>query len=102
MWTNAAEYDLPAMLTAGQWELLEKNVTAFGPFEELTREVSSSSACAPDVILVINVVKCILGQENEANKGIKTMKNTLLEAVNSHFGPQNSVATLLDPRYKDK
>lgn len=59
-----AEYDLLATLTANQWGLLEKTVTALAPFEELTREVSSSSASASDVIPVVSVFKRILTQEN--------------------------------------
>lgn len=52
-------------------------------FEKLTREVSSSSASASDVIPIVSVFKRVLTQENEANEGIKTMKGTILEAVNT-------------------
>ena len=70
-----AEYDLPATLTANQWGVLEKTVAALSPFEELTGEVSSSSAS--DVIPIFSVLKCVLTRENEADEGIKTMKGTL-------------------------
>ncbi|XP_065109329.1 zinc finger BED domain-containing protein 4-like [Paramisgurnus dabryanus] len=87
--------------------LLEKIITVLAPFEELTKEVSSSSAFASDVIPSVSVLKRILTQQNEADEGIKTMKSTLLEAVNRRFRdvestPLYSVATLLDPRYKDR
>lgn len=101
-----AEYDLPATLTATKWGLLEKTVQALAPFEELTREVSSSSASASDVIPIVQVLKRLLSQPQEADEGIRTMKGTLLEAVRRRFThletePIYSVATLLDPRYKD-
>nr|XP_020456691.1 zinc finger BED domain-containing protein 4-like [Monopterus albus] len=101
----AAEYDLPATLTANQWGLLEKTVTALAPFEELTMEVSSASAS--DVILIVCVLKRALRREDPADEGAKTMKTTLFEAVDRRFSavesePLYSVATLLDPRYKDR
>ncbi|XP_077063451.1 zinc finger BED domain-containing protein 4-like [Siphateles boraxobius] len=102
-----AEYDLPATLTANQWGLLEKASTVLAPFEEMTRAVSASSASLADVIPVVCVLKRVLSRENEDDQGIKTMKSTLLDAVNRRFNdvesePLYSVATLLDPRYKDR
>ncbi|CAI5678562.1 zinc finger BED domain-containing protein 4-like [Oreochromis niloticus] len=103
----SAEYDLPATLSAQQWGLLEKVLTALAPFEELTKEVSASSSSASDVIPIVCVLKRVLSRENEADEGIKKMKGTLLEAVNRRFRhvesePLYTVATLLDPRYKDR
>ena len=103
----AADHDLPATLTANQWGLLEKTLAVLEPFEELTRELSSSSASAADVIPAVTVLRRLLHKETEADQGIKTMKSTLLDAVNSRFStveeePLYSVATLLDPRYKDR
>lgn len=102
-----AEYDLPATLTPSQWGLLEKTVAALAPFEEFTREVSSSPASASDVIPIVSVLKCILSRKNKADDRITTMNRALLEAVNRRFRdleskPVYSVATLLDPRYKDR
>ncbi|KAI7792535.1 putative zinc finger BED domain-containing protein 4-like [Triplophysa rosa] len=102
-----AEYDLPYTLTANQWGLLEKTITVLAPFEELTREVSSSFAFASDVIPSVIVLKRILTRQTETDEGIKSMKGTLLEAVNRRFRdvesePLYSLATLLDPRYKDR
>ncbi|XP_035811793.1 zinc finger BED domain-containing protein 4-like [Amphiprion ocellaris] len=102
-----AEYDLPATLTATQWDLLEKTVQVLAPFEELTREVSSSSPSASDVIPMVQVLKRLLSRPEEADEGIRTIKGTLLEAVRRRFThletePIYSVATLLDPRYKHR
>ncbi|XP_051548034.1 zinc finger BED domain-containing protein 4-like [Myxocyprinus asiaticus] len=98
-----AEYDLRATLTANQWGLLEKASTVLAPFEMTTREVSASSASVADVIpIVFSVGKTRL------IRGLRQdMKCTLLDAVNRRFNdvesePLYSVATLLDPRYKDR
>lgn len=102
-----AEYDLPATLTANQWGLLEKASMVLAPFEEMTREVSGSSTSVADVIPIVCVLKRVLIRENKADQGIKTMKSTLLDLVNRRFNEVEStllysVATLLDPRYKDR
>jgi len=97
----AADHELPAVLTVNHWGLLEKTKIVLSPFEELTRTISSSSSTTADVIPTVSV------QERDTDTGIKTMKSTLLQAVNTRFGNiENerlySVATLLDPRYKDR
>ncbi len=103
----AADHELPAVLTANHWALLEKTMIVLSPFEELTRTISSSSSTTADVIPTVSVLKRLLSQERDTDTGIKTMKSTLLQAVNTRFGyiedePLYSVATLLDPRYKDR
>ncbi|KAI2655629.1 Zinc finger BED domain-containing protein 4 [Labeo rohita] len=102
-----ADNDLPSTLTANQWALLEKTSIVLAPFEELTRKVSSATASTADVIPAVTVLKRILAKEGDADTGIKTMKKTLLEAVNRRFDsvedePLYALATLLDPRYKDR
>lgn len=79
---HAADYNLPATLSANEWALLEKTVTVLEPFEELTRHISSATSSAADVISVITVLKHLLAQENSTESGIKTMISTLLQAVN--------------------
>ncbi|KAK0131747.1 Zinc finger BED domain-containing protein 4 [Merluccius polli] len=102
-----ADFDLPTTLTTNQWGLLEKTSVVLEPFEELTRKISSSTASTADVIPAITVLKRILSREGEADAGIRTMKKTLLDAVNRRFvnteqEPLYSIATVLDPRYKDR
>ncbi|KAL1249063.1 hypothetical protein QQF64_022381 [Cirrhinus molitorella] len=77
----ASEYELPDNFTANQWTLLEQTATVLGPFEELTRRVSSSDAMAADVIPAITVLLRLLSRETEEDHGIKTMKGTLATAV---------------------
>nr|XP_054592602.1 zinc finger BED domain-containing protein 4-like [Nothobranchius furzeri] len=103
----AADYNLPATLSANEWGLLEKTVTVLEPFEELTRKISSATSTAADVIPAVAVLKRLLADENSTDSGIKTTKSTLLQAVNRRFSSIESkslyaVATLLDARYKDR
>lgn len=98
---------LPVILTANQWGLLEKASKLLAPFEELTTSISAASATAADVIPSVHVLTRFLSKESEDDQGIKTMKATLLDAVHKRFRhvesePLYAVATLLDPRYKDK
>ncbi|KAI2648703.1 Zinc finger BED domain-containing protein 4 [Labeo rohita] len=102
-----ADYDLPATLTANQWALLEKAVTVLAPLEEVTKQISSSTSSVAEVIPSVTVLKRLLARESQEDTGIKTMKTTLLEAVKKQFAtieeePLYVVATLLDPRFKDR
>ncbi|XP_016392202.1 zinc finger BED domain-containing protein 4-like isoform X1 [Sinocyclocheilus rhinocerous] len=81
----AAERTLPATLTAHQWELMNKTADVLSPFEELTRDVSRETATAADVIPAITVLRRVLSREDDDDQGIKTMKRTLLEAVEKRF-----------------
>ena len=99
--------NLPATLTGNQWSLLEKTATVLKPFQELTAEVSAASSTAADVIPSARVLTRFLDSESEEHRGIQTMKATLLDAVHTRFDsvetePLYAVATILDPRYKDK
>ncbi|KAM4795879.1 zinc finger BED domain-containing protein 4-like [Rhinophrynus dorsalis] len=103
----ASEYELPATLTPNQWSLMEKTLNILSPFEELTRQVSASDALASDVIPAVTVLLRMLSREVDEDHGVKTMKSTLLAAVRKRFSdteenPLYCLATLLDPRYKDR
>lgn len=103
----AADHNLPATLSANDWALIEKTATVLDPFEELTRKISSATSTAADVIPAVTVLQRLLGENTGADSGIKTMKSTLLQAVNRRFSdiesePLYAVATLVDARYKDR
>lgn len=94
----AAERTLPAALPAHQWELMNKTAEVLCPFQE--------TATAADVIPAITVLRRGLSREDDEDQGVKTMKRTLMEAVEKRFAdaetqPLYYIATLLDPRYKD-
>ncbi|XP_049326832.1 zinc finger BED domain-containing protein 4-like [Astyanax mexicanus] len=103
----AADFELPATLTASQWSLIENIVTLLAPFEQLTREICQADALASNVIPSVNALKRLLSKSARSDFGVKTSKNALLEAVNTRFSdiytePLYCVATMVDPRYKDR
>ncbi len=98
-----SENELPATLTLNQWNLLEKMVNVLAPFEEMTRQVSSSDALASDVIPAVTVLQRLLLKQMDEDHGIKTMKSTLHDALQRRFSnmeqnPLYCIASLLDPR----
>ena len=106
-YSSEENHTLPAILTANQWGLLEKTSKVLTPFEELTTLVSAASATTADVIPSVHALVRFLSKESEDDHGILTMKATLLDAVHRRFRhvesePLYTVATLLDPCYKDK
>lgn len=97
----------PSSFTAHQWGLAENMVTLLAPFEQLTREISSHRASAADVIPSVVALKRLLSKEAETDSGVLTAKRTLLQTVNDRFEnafsePLYYLATILDPRYKDR
>uniref|UniRef100_A0A8C5MY44 BED-type domain-containing protein n=1 Tax=Leptobrachium leishanense TaxID=445787 RepID=A0A8C5MY44_9ANUR len=103
----ASEYELPVTISANQWNLMEKVLNILAPFEELTRQMSSSDAFASDVIPSVTVVQTVLSDMAGEDQGIGTMRNTLLAALQRRFidteqNPLYGIATLLDPRYKER
>lgn len=103
----AADHQLPATLTASDWTLLEKINTILAPFEEITKQISFATSTVSEVIPSVVVLKRLLAQQTTEDTGIKTMKATLLAAMDTRFqtieeDPLYSVATILDPRYKDR
>ncbi|XP_049925075.1 zinc finger BED domain-containing protein 4-like [Epinephelus moara] len=104
----AADYELPATLIATQWGILEKMITLLDPFEQLTRDISSSVATAADVIPgVVSLTRLLTKSDEEQDKGVRTAKRTLLEAVSDRFScvqgePLYAIANIVDARYKDR
>ncbi|KAJ8410547.1 hypothetical protein AAFF_G00194510 [Aldrovandia affinis] len=96
-----SEHELPDNISVNQWSLLEKTITVLAPFEELTRQVSSSDASASDVIPAVTVLQKWLAKETDEDRGIRTMKNTLLAAVKKRLSdmenPLYGIASLLNP-----
>lgn len=73
------------------------------PFEELTKEISSSTATAADVIPAITALKQLLEKRADADCGVGTAKTPLLEVVQRCFSniekqPLYTLATVTDPR----
>ncbi|XP_029307720.1 zinc finger BED domain-containing protein 4 [Cottoperca gobio] len=102
-----ADYDLPSMFTGSQWKLVENVISLLAPFEELRQQISSPTASAADVIPSIRALTRLLEKTEETDHDVKTLKATLLEAVQKKFSDLESerlytIAAVLDPRYKDR
>lgn len=74
--------------------------------EQLTKDISSSTATVADVIPSIEALKHLLNKTVATDHGVKTSKTTLLQAIEQRFShiysePLFYLATILDPRYKD-
>lgn len=98
----AADFELPATFTSFEWELIENITILLKPFEELTKEICSSTASSADVIPSVMVLKRLLAKEAAADHGVKTTKATLLEAVTKRLAdtdkePLYGLATIIDP-----
>ena len=98
---------MSCLLRANQLGLVENMTMLLTPFEQLTREISSRLATTVDVIPSVVALKHLLSKAADTDNGVRTAKNTLLEAVNKQFGSTFSVplyylSTILDPRYKDR
>ncbi|XP_073710442.1 zinc finger BED domain-containing protein 4-like [Misgurnus anguillicaudatus] len=102
----AVDFQLPAFLSIQQWTLIENMMTILDPCEQLTRDISSSTATVADVIPSIVALKRLLNKTVATDHGVKTSKTTLLQAIEQRFShiygePLFYLATILDPRYKD-
>ncbi len=96
----SADHELPATFTSHQWVLIENILSLLAPFEQLTKEISSSDASVAGVIPLIAALKRLLSKEVETDHGVKTMKSTLLESVSTRFteiysDPLHFIATVL-------
>ena len=105
--TYAAHYDPLGTLSAHQWQLIENFITLLSPFEQLRKEVSSSESSAADIMPSVTALRRLLSKQADTQHSVKTAKTALLEAVNKRFNlleydPMFCIATLLDPRYKDR
>lgn len=76
----AAKHELPATVTAHQWELMDNVLTILASFEQLIKEISSSTATTADVIPAIIALKWLLERKASTDPGVGTAKATLLEA----------------------
>ena len=93
-------------LTPHQLELMKKCVDILSPVEEITRSISADMASISIVIPYIRILTITL-EKNNNDSGVQTMKGELLKSLKSRFAgieekKELALATLLDPRFKDK
>ncbi|XP_056391730.1 zinc finger BED domain-containing protein 4-like isoform X2 [Hyla sarda] len=73
-----SDHELPVTLSSHQWMLMENIVSLLAPFEQLTKEISSSNASVAEVITLITALKRLLAKEAQTDDGVKTAKKNLI------------------------
>ncbi|XP_037825370.1 zinc finger BED domain-containing protein 4-like [Lucilia sericata] len=97
-------------ITLDDWKIMEKCVNILKPFEEVTRELSSSTISISSVIPLIHILTSKLNKEKSLESGppyVAKIIETLMYELNFRFSdlrqtPIFSISTYLDPRYKLK
>ena len=101
----AAENSI-AQFTPTQLELAKRIVVVLSPVEEITQSISKETATLSVVIPNIRVL-LRAWEKNHDDQGICSMKGEMIKSLKSRFVgiKENrllSLATILDPRFKDK
>lgn len=93
-------------LSTQEWEFLEKSLELLKPFEEITKIISSSCSSISEVIPHVKTLQKYLQNYDDENNDIMQMKNLIENDIKSRFDLQHNklftLATLLDPRYKQQ
>lgn len=93
-------------LSTEQWKILEKSIELLKPFEEITKIISSNCSSISEVIPHLKILQKYLEIYNDGNKEIMEMKVLLENDLKSRFDVEYNkiftLATLLDPRYKQQ
>ena len=95
-----------AQLTPVQLELAKRIALLLSPVEKVTQSISKETATLSVVIPNIRVLLRSWEKQDD-DQGIRTMKEELIKLLKSRFAgiEENrllSIATMLDPRFKDK
>ncbi|XP_037826718.1 zinc finger BED domain-containing protein 4-like [Lucilia sericata] len=94
-------------ITLADWKIMEKCVNILKPFEEVTRELSSSTI---SIMPLIHILTSKLNKEKSLESGppyVAKIIETLIHELNFRLSdlrqtPIFSISTYLDPRYKLK
>ena len=101
----ASEYTIP-QLTPRQIDIANKVIKVMTIIEEVTRSISADAATVSVIIPFVRIVSKSLSQSDD-DTGVRTMKNEMKSSLMRRFADVEdnqylTVATLLDPRFKDK
>lgn len=101
----AAENNI-AQLTPMQLEIARRMVLVLSPVEEVTQSISKETATLSVVIPNIRVLQRSWEKQDD-DQGIRTMKGEMIKSLKTRFAgvEENrllSIATIIDPRFKDK
>ena len=85
--------------------MARKIISALKPTEEITKIISTNSACISAVILLVKILEKALNK-HEDDAGILTMKAEMLKSLQRQFDnieeiDELSIATILDKQFKD-
>lgn len=102
----SAEHDIP-QLTPIQWDLFEKIFAALNPVEEITQSISTEIASVSLIMPFVRAFRKTLENHDNDHEIRRMKKNDMLISLNMRYGDVESneplvLATLLDPRFKDK
>ena len=103
----ATEYGDIQQLTPNQLDLIGKLVKVLCYIEEITKSISCDAASVSLIIPFIRGLRLTLEKNDDSDRGVRTMKADMLKSSNDRYdGVEQegvlAVATLLDPRFKDK
>ena len=102
----ATEHRGITMLNDNQLDIARKIISALKPVEEITKIISTSSACISAIIPLIKILEKALNK-HEDDAGILTVKAEMLSSLQRRFDNiveinELSIATILNPGFKDK
>ena len=94
------------MLNNNQLNIARNITSALKPVKKITKNISTSSACISAVIPLIKILEKAL-YKHDYDAGILTMKTEMLSSLQHRFDniediSELSIATILDPQFKDK
>ena len=93
------------VLSAHQLDIANKVITVLNPME-ITKNISADIAPISVIIPLVRVLNKTL-QQDDADNGVRGMKNGMLASLQRRFAEIEEtdfliLATLLDPHFKDK
>ena len=103
----ATEYGDVWQLTNSQLDLAGKVVKVLGCAEQITKSISTRAASVSLIIPFIQALRLTLEKNDGSDRGVRTWKADMLASLNRCYADieENTtltIATLLDPRFKDK
>ena len=92
------------MLNSYQLDIIRKLIALLKPIEEITKMISTNSACISAVIPLVKILKRMFNKHDD-DAGIRTMKSEMLTSLECRFDgieqiDELCVATVLDPPFK--
>ena len=81
----ATEHGGITMLNSHQLEIVQKLISLLKPIEEVTKMISTNSACISAVIPLVRILERLLNKHDDDDAGIRTMKSEMLTSLECRF-----------------